>query len=150
MFLEFWSNWLRLITLCENCTVFWGSSPDCIETRTNIFLEYVRKYRHFMSHRPFKWPEFSTYPYKMLNTPLKFPSYLGVLKIHVFFVLCTFIECGILELKCMLRPILAEIWSNQGESSGRPLIRWHNARIRINNYKLRHSQPLKLSAVRNK
>ena len=31
VFLEFWSNWLRLITLCENFTVFWGSCPDCFE-----------------------------------------------------------------------------------------------------------------------
>ena len=26
--LEFWSNWLRLISLCENITLFSGSGPD--------------------------------------------------------------------------------------------------------------------------
>ena len=31
VFLELWSNWLRLITLCKNFTVFWGSVPDCEE-----------------------------------------------------------------------------------------------------------------------
>ena len=29
-FLEFSSNWLRLITLCENITLFWSSGPDSI------------------------------------------------------------------------------------------------------------------------
>ena len=28
VFLEVFSNWLRLITLCENFTVFWASGPD--------------------------------------------------------------------------------------------------------------------------
>ena len=29
VFLEFCSNWLRLITLCENITLFWSCGPDC-------------------------------------------------------------------------------------------------------------------------
>ena len=28
--MEFCSNWLRLITLCENVTLFWSCGPDCI------------------------------------------------------------------------------------------------------------------------
>ena len=28
MFLEFCSNWLRLITLCKNVTLFWSCGPD--------------------------------------------------------------------------------------------------------------------------
>ena len=27
--MEFCSNWLRLITLCENVTLFWSCGPDC-------------------------------------------------------------------------------------------------------------------------
>ena len=34
--LEFYSNWLRLITLCENITLFWPCGPDC----TRIFDVY--------------------------------------------------------------------------------------------------------------
>ena len=29
-FLKFYSNWLRLITLCENITPFWSRGPDCL------------------------------------------------------------------------------------------------------------------------
>ena len=28
--MEFCSNWLRLITLCENVTLFWSCGPDCL------------------------------------------------------------------------------------------------------------------------
>ena len=31
MFLEFCSNWLRLITLCENVTLFWSCGTDCLQ-----------------------------------------------------------------------------------------------------------------------
>ena len=34
MFLEFCRNWLRLITLCENITLFWSCGPDCIRAQT--------------------------------------------------------------------------------------------------------------------
>ena len=27
--MEFCSNWLRLIKLCENVTLFWSCGPDC-------------------------------------------------------------------------------------------------------------------------
>ena len=30
MYLEFCSNWLRLITLCKNVTLFWSCGPDYI------------------------------------------------------------------------------------------------------------------------
>ena len=33
VFLEFFSNWLRLITLWENVTIFWSCGPDCIYIR---------------------------------------------------------------------------------------------------------------------
>ena len=36
MFLEICSNWLRLITLCENITLFWGSGPDCVKGLNNL------------------------------------------------------------------------------------------------------------------
>ena len=32
-FLEFCSNWMRLITLCENITLFWSSGPDWLSVR---------------------------------------------------------------------------------------------------------------------
>ena len=35
-FLEFWSDWLRLITLCENFAVFWVSGPDCREFKITV------------------------------------------------------------------------------------------------------------------
>ena len=43
VFLEFFSNWLRLITLCKNVTLFWSCGPDCIGTYKSdakIFLTY--------------------------------------------------------------------------------------------------------------
>ena len=36
VFLEFCSNWLRLITLCENITLFWTCGPDCKQRRITM------------------------------------------------------------------------------------------------------------------
>ena len=41
VFLKFLSNWLRLIMLCENFTVFWGSSLDCKVEQTILFKHYT-------------------------------------------------------------------------------------------------------------
>ena len=43
MFLEFCSNWLRLITLSKNVTVFWSCGPDFKGALTNIAINPMTK-----------------------------------------------------------------------------------------------------------
>ena len=44
--MEFYSNWLRLITLCENVTLFWSCGPDCFrQTKTQ------KAYAHLIIER---------------------------------------------------------------------------------------------------
>ena len=42
-FLKFLSNWLSLITLCKNVTVFWGSGPHCSFSATESNKNGLKK-----------------------------------------------------------------------------------------------------------
>ena len=49
VFLKFLSNWFTLIMLCENFTVFWGSSLDCNSNYSDSEVSNISKLHDFIN-----------------------------------------------------------------------------------------------------